>query len=131
MTPLQQFASILRKAQLENIDNIYMNNIPEEQMDNVDLTIALAQGVRVDPTRFGSNDFFGVANEVELQIFYKKDLDFDTSQLELQIMKLLTHNDWKPVNIEDHALDPDTQQEYITMYFRNNQTLNEKGEIIK
>lgn len=56
------------------IDDIYLYNIPETQLEVTDRTQMLLREIQIDTDDEGNNEFFAVTTELELQIFSKKSL---------------------------------------------------------
>lgn len=111
-------ANLLSDAELPGIDAVYAFNLPQELIGNVAKTVALVRDSSTMPGDYGNDDFNSVTNEVEIQLFYKKTLDFDPEKLELQLLKLFKHHDWSISDIREHTMDPDTQQLTFTGYFK-------------
>lgn len=111
--------TLVESGSFSEIDKIYTNNLPEEYVKsgNTDETVVLIQYVNADLDSEGNNDFFAINREIELQIFYKLDLETDPSDFEIQLLKLFKKNHWSLTDNRGHTVDPDTQQLTATFYF--------------
>lgn len=118
MLAVTQASKLLESFNLDEIDKVYSFNLPQEQIDNVDDTVALITDLNTN-LDYGNDDFYSKDREVELQIFYKLDVDFDTDELETKILKYFTENNWSVADISGHVLDPDTKQLTFTVYLDN------------
>lgn len=108
------------------ISEVYANNLPKEVQENTDKTIVLLRESSAFIGVFGNDSFFGKTNQIEVQIFYKLDLDFDPDDFETQFMQWLVSNHYKITNIREHSIDPDTYQLTGVFYVEREQIL--KGE---
>ena len=75
---------------------------------------------------FGNDSFFGKTNQIEVQIFYKLDIDFDLDEFETRLMKFLVSEHYKITDIREHSIDPDTYQLTGVFYVEREKIL--KGE---
>ena len=108
--------NLLEQAGYKQIDEIYTLNLPEEAQENVDTTIALIQDVSSQPDIGGNDGFYAYDTQIELQIFYKKDLDFDPESLEIPLLQLFKQNYWQINQVKSHVVDPDSFQLTATFY---------------
>lgn len=109
------------KALLEGtkyIDDIYLYNIPETQLEVTDRTQMLLREIQIDTDDEGNNEFFAVTTELELQIFFKKEFDdgFDMEQFQTSLLKLLTDNHYTVSSLGGALYDPDTKQLTMTWF---------------
>ncbi len=109
------------KALLEGtkyIDDIYLYNIPETQLEVTDRTQMLLREIQIDTDDEGNNEFFAVTTELELQIFFKKEFDdgFDMEQFQTSLLKLLTDNHYTVNSLGGALYDPDTKQLTMTWF---------------
>lgn len=102
----------------EYIDDIYLYNIPETQLEVTDRTQMLLREIQVDTDDEGNNEFFAVTTELELQIFFKKEFDdgFDMEQFQTSLLKLLTDNHYTVNSLGGALYDPDTKQLTMTWF---------------
>lgn len=108
------------------ISEVYANNLPKEVQENTDKTIVLLRESSTFIGIFGNGRFHSKSNQIEIQIFYKLDLDFDPDDFETQFMQWLVSNHYKITNIREHSIDPDTYQLTCVFYVEREQIL--KGE---
>ena len=108
------------------ISEVYANNLPKEVQENTDKTIVLLRESSTFIGMFGNDRFHSKSNQIEVQIFYKLDLDFDPDDFETQLMQWLVSNHYKITNIREHSIDPDTYQLTGVFYVERGQIL--KGE---
>ena len=100
------------------IDDIYLYNIPETQLEVTDRTQMLLREIQIDTDDEGNNEFFAVTTELELQIFFKKEFDggFDMEQFQTSLLKLLTDNHYTVNSLGGALYDPDTKQLTMTWF---------------
>lgn len=100
------------------IDDIYLYNIPETQLEVTDRTQMLLREIQIDTDDEGNNEFFAVTTELELQIFFKKEFDagFDMEHFQTALLKLLTDNHYTVNSLGGALYDPDTKQLTMTWF---------------
>ena len=100
------------------IDDIYLYNIPETQLEVTDRTQMLLREIQIDTDDEGNNEFFAVTTELDLQIFLKKEFDdgFDMEQFQTSLLKLLTDNHYTVNSLGGALYDPDTKQLTMTWF---------------
>lgn len=125
MLAVKQAVNLIKQASIPGLDEVYGFNIPKEQVGNVDETIIRVSDVSTRLGLWGSNDFHTLNREIEVQIFYKQDLDFDPEQTETALYRLFIHNDWVMGENRGHTIDPDTQQLTSTFYVSNEELTND------
>lgn len=108
------------------ISEVYANNLPKEVQENTDKTIMLLRESDAFLGMFGNDNFFSKTNQIEVQIFYKLDVDFDLEEFETRLMKFLVSEHYKITDIREHTLDPDTLQMTAVFYVAHEKIL--KGE---
>lgn len=108
--------NLLEQAAYKQIDEIYTLNLPEEAQENVDTTVVLIQDVNSQPDLGGNDGFYAYDTQIELQIFYKKDLDYDPEELEIPLLQLFKENYWQINQVKSHVVDPDSFQLTATFY---------------
>lgn len=118
MSSLDDVETILT-ANFPSISEVYQRNLPQEVKSNTANTIALIQSVRTDPTSLGNDTFNSVDRQLELQVFYKLDLDIDPEELEIKILKTFKDLNYL-VSAEGILTDPDTYQLYESFYLTKN-----------
>ena len=125
LLPVSQVASLVDSLNLTWLDKVYLNSIPKEDLDNTDITVMLLQETDSSPAYLANNTFKGLAMGVEIQIFYKVDLDDDFNPLEAEIalMKSFKESGWLIVSSQHHTTDPDTDQVTKTIYVTKNEMI--------
>ncbi|WND29897.1 DUF806 family protein [Lactiplantibacillus plantarum] len=118
LLPVSQVASLVDYLKLDWVDKVYLNEIPNEDLDNTDLTVMLLQETDSTPSDYANGTFKGIAMGVEIQIFYKNNLadDFNTLEAEIELMQNLKLAGWLIVSSQHHTTDPDTNQITKTIY---------------
>lgn len=117
--------NLLEQASYQQIDEIYTLNLPEEAQENVDTTVVLITDVNSQPDLGGNDGFYAYDTQIELQIFYKKDLDFDPESLEIPLLQLFKANHWQINQVKSHVVDPGTFQMTATFYLSYSKLLDE------
>lgn len=97
------------------ISEVYANNLPKELEENTDKTIVLLTESNPSLDLSGNNTFFSKTDRVEVQIFYKADIDFDIEAFEMEFLKFLKSEHYSITDMREHSIDPDTLQ--ITVVF--------------
>ncbi|GAY74350.1 DUF806 family protein [Lentilactobacillus kosonis] len=97
-------------------NHIYLTSLPEAIKSNTTDTIALLTESENRPEAWGNDIFHGMAQGVEVQIFYGEDFDRNTNDCEIELMQLFQTNGWRIANSRPHILDPDTNQ-VIKVFF--------------
>ncbi|MEE6674833.1 DUF806 family protein [Pediococcus acidilactici] len=125
LLPVSQVASLVDSLNLTWLDKVYLNEIPNEDLDNTGSTVMLLQETDSSPTYLANSTFKGLAMGVEIQIFYKIDLadDFNPLEAEIALMKSLKANGWLIVSSQHHTTDPDTNQVTKTIYVTKNEMI--------
>lgn len=118
LLPVSQLSGLVDSFKLDWVDKVYLNEIPNEDLDNNDLTVMLLQETDSTPSDYANGTFKGIAMGVEIQIFYKKNLadDFNTLESEIELMQNLKSAGWLIVSSQHHTTDPDTNQITKTIY---------------
>ena len=98
------------------ISEVYANNLPKELEDNTDKTIVLLTESNPSLDLSGNNTFFRKIDRVEVQIFYKLDIDFDIEAFEMELIKSLKSEHYSITDIREHSIDPDTLQLTAVFY---------------
>ncbi|WP_455386508.1 DUF806 family protein [Lactiplantibacillus pentosus] len=125
LLPVSQVASLVNSLNLTWLDKVYLNEIPNEDLDNTTSTVMLLQETDSSPAYLANNTFKGLAMGVEIQIFYKVDLadDFNPLEAEIALMKSLKEAGWLIVSSQRHTTDPDTNQITKTIYITKNEII--------
>ncbi|AYE57959.1 DUF806 domain-containing protein [Lactiplantibacillus plantarum] len=125
LLPVSQVASLVDSLNLTWLNKVYLNEIPNEDLDNTDLTVMLLQETDSSPAYLANNTFKGLAMGVEIQIFYKVNLadDFNPLEAEIALMKSLKAAGWLIVSSQHHTTEPDTNQVTKTIYVAKNEMI--------
>jgi hypothetical protein len=120
-----EMKKLLDESQLSEVQRVYTSNLPKEEQDNVDETIVLVTDANSELGLSGNNTFHLVRRQVEIQIFYKLDIDFDIDSFEVRLMKLLKSNHWSILDIRGRTVDPDTLQMTSVIYAEETKILTQ------
>ncbi|MCT3263074.1 DUF806 family protein [Lactiplantibacillus plantarum] len=125
LLPVSQVASLVNALKLAWLDEVYLNAIPNEDLDNTTSTVMLLQETDSSPAYLANSTFKGLAMGVEIQIFYKVNLadDFNPLEAEIALMKSLKAAGWLIVSSQHHTIDPDTNQVTKTIYVTKNEMI--------
>lgn len=125
LLPVSQVANLVNALKFNWLDKVYLNEIPNEDLDNTDITVILLQETDSSPAYHANSTFKGLAMGVEIQIFYKVDLadDFNPIEAEIALMKTLKAAGWLIVSSQHHTTDPDTNQVTKTIYVTKNEMI--------
>ena len=125
LLPVSQVSSLVNALNLTWVDKVYPNEIPNEDLDNTDITVMLLQETDSSPAYHANSTFKGLAMGVEIQIFYKVDLedDFNPIEVEIALLKALKDAGWLIVASQHHTTDPDTNQLTKTIYVTKNEMI--------
>lgn len=120
-----EMKKLLDESQLSEVQRVYTSNLPKEEQDNVDETIILITDANSELGLSGNNTFHLVRRQVEIQIFYKLEIDFDIDSFEVRLMKLLKSNHWSILDIRGRTVDPDTLQMTSVIYAEQTKILTQ------
>ncbi|MCV3319132.1 DUF806 family protein [Pediococcus pentosaceus] len=125
LLPVSQVASLVNALNFTWLDKVYLNEIPNEDLDNTGTTVMLLQETDSSPAYHANSTFKGLALGVEIQIFYKIDLadDFNPIEAEIALMKTLKDAGWLIVSSQHHTTDPNTNQLTKTIYVTKNEMI--------
>lgn len=115
MLAVKKASDLLVSFDLPEIDKVYSFNLPQEAMTNTSNTVALITDTNTS-LDYGNNDFYSKTNEIELQIFFKLELDFDPEDLENRLLHKFIENGYTVADIASKFLDIDTRQITATYY---------------
>lgn len=99
-----------------HIDEVYTYQIPKSAVNTTDKTIALLREVQVQTDEEGNNRFNAINTQLQLQIFLKKDIDFDTEQFQIDLFRLFENNQYECYTFGGFVSDPDTGQLFNSIY---------------
>jgi hypothetical protein len=117
MLAIAEAYDLISSASIDGIDEIQTISLTDNQKANKDSTICLIQDYQSTNEVQGNNDFFGEANEIEVQIFYKSSASIDPETTSFKLRKIFKKNHWDITDIKELTEDPDTQQLYQSFYF--------------
>jgi hypothetical protein len=120
-----EMKKLLDESQLSEVQRVYTSNLPKEEQDNVDETIVLVTDANSELGLSGNNTFHLIRRQVEIQIFYKLEIDFDIDSFEVRLMKLLKSNHWSILDIRGRTVDPDTLQMTSVIYAEQTKILTQ------
>lgn len=95
-------------------DNIVVGNLPADVDDSV--TSILIRDASSGLSRHADNAPHALNARVEIQIFFKKNLDINPLDCKLQIMNLAIRSGWLLDDDRPFTSDPDTQQITATFF---------------
>lgn len=101
---------LIEGKEFGEISEVYANNLPKELEENTDKTIVLLTESNPSLDLSGNNTFFSKTDRVEVQIFYKADIDFDIEVFEMELLKFLKSEHYSITDMREHSIDPDTLQ---------------------
>ncbi len=112
----KQAFDLIQQANFKQVDRVFTNNIPSDVGD--DQTIILITDVLSKPDLYGNNHIITMDKQVEVQIFYTVDIDYDPDELESPLIELFDNAGWELKDVRGHTVDPDTSQMTATYYFQ-------------
>lgn len=113
----------IEHANIAQIDKVFALNIPANIVDNTDETYVLVTDANTNTDVYGSDSFYALRRMCEVQIFFKKDLDFDPETVTIDLYKKLTKADWQIGENRGFLRDIDTEQIYTTFYVAKTKTI--------
>ena len=98
----------------------------ELKQDNIapNQTFVLVRDSLQAMSLFGSNTFKEITYDVEIQIWYSTNSLLDYDDVEIKLMKVLEVNGWRTHSIRGRVPDPDTQQDFQTIYVSKTKEIN-------
>lgn len=110
MLATKKLKELIDGKEFSEINNVYANNLPKELEENTDKTVVLLTESNPSLDSNGNNTFFRKIDRIEVQIFYKLDIDFDIEAFEMELLKFLKSEHYSITDIREHSIDPDTSQ---------------------
>ena len=98
---------LIEGKEFGEISEVYANNLPKELEENTDKTIVLLTESNPSLDLSGNNTFFSKTDRVEVQIFYKADIDFDIEAFEMELLKFLKSEHYSITDMREHSIDRD------------------------
>ncbi|MFT8557888.1 DUF806 family protein [Liquorilactobacillus hordei] len=114
---------LIENLNLTGIDGIYTANLPEELIEDTGKTVILIQDVNIGLDDEGNNIFHTLKRQVEVQIFYKINLDVEPSDIQLALLGVFFSNHWTMAQNITSSVDPNTKQLTQTFYFTQNKQI--------
>lgn len=115
-------------SSVPNIDKVYLYAIPKDALDTVNQTQCLLREVQMFTGEDGNNSFNSYSTEIEIQIFFKLDVDFDTEQFQVKLLQLLQQNDYEVYTFGGMVEDPQTKQLTSTIYVQSWKLINKEEQ---
>lgn len=115
-------------ANFPNIDKVYLYAIPKDELDTVDETQCLLREVQMFTGEDGNNNFNSYSTEIEIQIFFKLNIDFDTEQFQVKLLQLFQQNDYEVYTFGGMVEDPQTKQLTSTIYVQSWKLINKEEQ---
>lgn len=110
---------------LKFADAVFVNNIDEEYLKDVQSTTVLITETVNDLDKRANNRFRNLNYGVEVQIFYGINFNQSILDIEIEVARLLERNDWHMTQSKSHINDPKTNQATKVFYFTKNYILEE------
>lgn len=114
MSTINEVAALLENV--PHLDKVYVHLIPESEVDTVNKTICLLRNVQVQTEEEANNRFNAINSQIQVQIFLKKDVDFDIEQLQVSLARLFESNHYESYTLGGWVADPDTEQLFNSIY---------------
>lgn len=106
------------------IDEVYTYSIPKNIVHDTTKTIALLREVQIQADEEGNNSFNAIDTQLQLQIFLKLDVDFDTEEFQVNLLRLFEKNEYECYTFGGWMADPDTEQLSNSIYIQKLSYLN-------
>lgn len=119
MLAVKEARDLIKKANINGVDQVYSINIPAEMSKVTDQTIVLITDANSVPTVYGNNDFNALRRMVEVQVFYSDDLNVDPEVVDVKLYRAFTNAGWDLGQNYGHTFDPDTDQLTTAFYVYN------------
>lgn len=107
-----------------HIDDVFTYSIPSSLVADTTKTVALIREIQVQTDEEGNNSFNAIDTQLQIQIFLKKDVDFDTEQFQIDLLRLFEENDYECYTFGGWIADPDTNQLSNSIYIEKLRYLN-------
>lgn len=122
MRAIDELADLLKT--LPQIDELYKYSIPQGHLNTTDKTQCLLREVQVTTDNDGNNTFNSYSTELEIQLFFKLNIDFNTEDFQVSLLKALENNHYEVYTFGGMVQDPDTKQLTSTIYVQNLKYIN-------
>ena len=101
-------------------------NIEPEFIDDTSKTVVLITESDFQPGHYANATFKFMLVGCEIQIFYKKSVDFDIASAEIELQRFFIANGWQVEISREHDYDPDTGQLTKTIYIDKQEPILER-----
>lgn len=118
--PVIQARKLVMSAGFTWIDHLATMNLEQEFVDDKTKTVVLITESDNEPAFYANATFKGINAGVEIQIFYKENIDFNIQDAEINLQRLFVSDDWQVSISREHVYDPDTGQLTKTFYCNKN-----------
>lgn len=125
--PVIQARDLVASARFKWIDHLCTMNIEPEFVDDTTKTVVLITESDNQPNAFANATFKGINAGVEVQIFYKNQIDFSIQDAEIAIQRLFVSDRWVVSISREHIYDPDTGQLTKTFYCNKTFKITKEG----
>lgn len=118
--PVIQAENLLKTANFNWINNIYVGSIPSDVVDTTTKNIVLFTETVNEPAFYANSTFKTWQIGVEAQIFYALKPEINLQDTEIAFAKLFVSNGWEISQSKNRIKDPDTKQWTKVFYFEKN-----------
>lgn len=117
-TPAMRATTAVRGLKIAEIEQVYPNNLPTDLTTITGRTVSRVTEINTEFTNPGNNDWSGVTEAVQVQIFYATGFQGDPEAVENKLVRGLKERGYRcwPVTTA-HTVDPDTRQLTATYKF--------------
>lgn len=126
--PIIMAKNVIKDADFDWVDRIMTGSGPIRDNNQIDVnktTIVITE-LASAPIGYANETFKMWQVGVEVQIFYKLNVQFSLMNKDIIMSRLFKKNGWEIDQSKNHILDPDTNQVSKVFYFTKNIVL--KGE---
>lgn len=108
---------LVKSAGLTWLDEIYRGAIPKEKVTDTTSTTAAITEYVSEPAGDANATFKRWSIGVEVQVYYKANVDFSIQDAEIALAKLFKAGGWSVDQSKPHTTDPGTNQVSKVFYF--------------
>ena len=124
--PVLQVKELIEGGNFKWIDHLATTNIEPEFIDDTSKTVVLITESDFQPGYYANATFKFMLVGCEIQIFYKKNVDFDIASAEIELQRFFIANGWQVEISREHDYDPDTGQLTKTIYIDKQEPILER-----
>lgn len=110
--------TLIESFKYPEVDSIYTIMVPIEQQDNTETNDILITEAIMENGDYSNDTFNSITQTLEMQVFYALNVEYDTEEFEIKLMKDLEQCGWLAVRTDPHIIDPDTNQIVKLFYFQ-------------